>query len=147
MLLDAGAERGAGLSFVDMSHELLAFLSGVFRGSQLCWPTGDKKFFAILSAFQRVAYLLWDGSKIFCDHHNLAYIFSPQSYFATLSKATSQHLAGWRACLSQFNDMIQHIPGEDNHRGDLLSRWRVLESEGPLVRANVIAGVAPPTDD
>ena len=35
--------------------------------------------------------------------------------------------------------------GEDNHWGDLLSRWRVLDSEGFLVRANVIAVVAPPT--
>ena len=38
----------AGLSFMDMSHEPLAFLSGVFRGSQLCWPTVDKESFAIL---------------------------------------------------------------------------------------------------
>ena len=49
--------------------------------------------------------------------------------------------------MSQFNYVIQHIPGEDHHWGDLLSRWRVLDSEGPLVRANVIAVVAPPTGD
>ena len=60
------------LSFMDMSHEPLAFLSGVLRGSQLCWTTVDEKSFAILSAFQRVPYLLWDGSNIFCDHRNLA---------------------------------------------------------------------------
>ena len=140
-------ELVAGLSFMDMSHEPLAFLSGVFRGSQLCWPTVDKESFAILSAFQSVPYLLWDGSNIFCDHRNLAYMFSPQSCGVTLSKAASQRLAGWRACMSQFNYVIQHIPGEDNHWGDLLSRWRVLDSEGPLVRANVIAVVAPPTGD
>ena len=137
----------AGLSFMDMSHEPLAFLSGVFRGSQLCWPTVHKKSFAILSAFQRVPYLLWDGSKIFFDHRNLVYISSPQSCGVTLSKAASQRLAVWRACMSQFNYVIQHVPGEDNHWGDLLSRWRVLDSEGPLVRANVIAVVARPTGD
>ena len=49
--------------------------------------------------------------------------------------------------MSQINYGIQHIPGEDNHSGDLLSRWRVLDSEGPLVRVNVIAVVAPPTGD
>ena len=49
--------------------------------------------------------------------------------------------------MSQFNYVIQHIPGEDNHWDDLLSRWRVLDSEGPLVRANIIAVVAPPTGD
>ena len=93
-------ELVAGLSLMDMSHEPLAFLSGVFRGSQLCWPTVDKESFAILSAFQRVPYLLWDGSNIFCDHRNLAYIFTPQSCSVTLSKAAPQRLAGWRACMS-----------------------------------------------
>ena len=135
----------AGLCFMDMSHEPLAFLIGVFEGSQLCWPTVDKKPFAILSAFQCAPYLLWDGSNIFCDHRNLVYIFSPQSCGVTLSKALSQRLAGWRACMSQFNHVIQHIPGEDNYWGDLLSRWRVLDSEGTLVRVNVIAVVASPT--
>ena len=49
----------ARVSFMDMSHSPLAFLSGVFRGSQLCWPIVDKESFAILSAFQRVPYLLY----------------------------------------------------------------------------------------
>ncbi|CAN0217617.1 unnamed protein product [Ascophyllum nodosum] len=132
---------------MDMSHEPLASMSGVFRGSQVCWPTVDKKSFAILSAFQRVTYLLLDGSNIFCDHRNLAYTFSPQSCGVTLSRSASQRLAGWRACMSQFNYGIRHIPGGDNHWGDLLSRWRVLDSKGPLVRANVIAVVTPPTGD
>ena len=34
-------ELVAGLPFMDMSHEPLKFLSGVIRGSQLCWPTVD----------------------------------------------------------------------------------------------------------
>ena len=102
-------ELVAGLSFVDMSHESLAFLSGVFRGSQLCWPAVDRESFAILSAFQRVPYLLWDGPNILCDHHNLAHISSPQSCGVTLSKAAPQRLAGWRAYVSQFNYVIQHI--------------------------------------
>ena len=49
--------------------------------------------------------------------------------------------------MSQFNYVIQHIPGEDNHWGGLLSSWRVLDSEGPLVCANVIAVVVSPTGD
>ena len=84
----------AGLSFIDMSHEPLAFLSGVFRGSKLCWHTVDKESFAVLSTFQRVPYLLWDDSSIFCDPCNLAYIFRPQSCCLTLSKAASQRLTG-----------------------------------------------------
>ena len=49
--------------------------------------------------------------------------------------------------MSQFNYVVQHIPEKDNHWNDLLSRWQVLDSESPLVRANVIAVVAPPTGD
>ena len=51
-------EPVAGLSFTDIRQEPLAFLSGVFRGSQLCWLIVDKESFAILSTFQRVPYLL-----------------------------------------------------------------------------------------
>ena len=129
-----------GLSFMDMSHEPLAFLSDVFRGSTLCWPTMDEESLAILSAFQRVPYLLWDGSNIFCDYRNLAYIFSSQL-------CGVKSLVGWRACMSLIIYVIQHIPGNDKQCGDLFSRWRVLDSEAPLVRANVIAVVAPPTGD
>ena len=149
MLLDAGAERGASGRVIFYGHEPRAprFPEWCVSGSQLCWSTVYKESFAILSAFQRVPYLLWDGSNIFFYHRNLEYIFSPQSCGVTLSKAASQRLAGWRACMSQFNYVIQHIPGEDDHWGDRLSRWRVLDSEDPLVRENVIAVVAPPTGD
>ena len=51
-------ELVAWLCLIDMSHEPLAFLSSVVRGLQLCWPTVDKEFFAILNVFQRVPYLL-----------------------------------------------------------------------------------------
>ena len=139
-------ESMTGLSFMDMSYEPLAFLSGAFRGSPLCWPTVGLESLAVLSAYRRVPYLLWDGSNIFCDHRNLAYIFSPQPCGVTLSNAASQRLAVWRAYMNQFNYVIQHIPGENDHWGDLLSRWRVLDSES-LVRANVIASIAPPTGD
>ena len=86
-------ELVAGLYFMTMSHELLAFLNCVLRGSQLCWPATGKESFAILSAFQRVPYLLLDGRNIVWDHRNLAYTFSPQPCGVTLSKAASQRLA------------------------------------------------------
>ena len=45
--------------------------------------------------------------------------------------------------MSQFNYVIQHIFEEDNHWGGLLLRWRVLDSECPLERANIILVAAP----
>ena len=49
-------------------------------GSDLFWgccmtQVPKEELVAGLS-FQRVPYLLWDGSNIFCDHRNLVYIFS-----------------------------------------------------------------------
>ena len=75
---------------------------------------------------------------------NLAYIFSPKACGVTLSKAASLRLSGLRACLAQFSYVMQHIPDAENHWGDLLSRWRMMEDESrPCVRAYAIAVVGP----
>ena len=73
------AEFDSGMAVEDMSHEPLGFLSGVFRNSQLRWPTVDKEAFAFVSTFRRLEYLLWNGVHIFTDHRNLAYIFDPEA--------------------------------------------------------------------
>ena len=49
--------------------------------------------------------------------------------------------------MTPFSYVIEHIPGEENHWDDLLSRWRVLGSETPVVRANPITVVIPAMDD
>ncbi|CAB1109830.1 unnamed protein product [Ectocarpus sp. CCAP 1310/34] len=107
----------------DMSHEPLGFLSGTFRGSQLRWATVDKEGFAIISTFRRLEYLLWGGVHIHTDHRNLAYIFDPEACISTVPKTTAQRLENWKAVLGQYDYTIQHISGERNCWGDLLSRW------------------------
>ena len=57
----------------------------------------DEEASLILSTFQRVPYLVRDRFDFFCDHRNLAYIFSEKSCGVTLSKAVSQRLV---ACVS-----------------------------------------------
>ena len=87
-------------------------------------------------------YLLWEGSNIFCAHRNLAYIFGrdvKQGYVATPRRVTCMHEP------VRIRGPVH--PGENNHWGALLSRWRGLDSEGPLVRVNVVAVFAPPTGD
>ena len=107
----------------EMSHEPLGFLSGTFRGSQLRWATVDKEGFAIISTFRRLEYLLWGGVHIHTDHRNLAYIFDPEACVSSVPKTTAQRLEHWKAVLGQYDYTIQHISGERNCWGDLLSRW------------------------
>ena len=70
-------EMDSGVPVEEMSHEPLGFVTGAFRGFQLNWSIVDKEGFAIVAAIRRLEYLIWGGVKIFCDHRNLAYIFSP----------------------------------------------------------------------
>ena len=101
----------------------MGFLSGTFRGSQLRWATVDKEGFAIISTFRRLEYLLWGGVHIHTDHRNLAYIFDPEACVSSVPKTTAQRLEHWKAVLGQYDYTIQHISGERNCWGDLLSRW------------------------
>ena len=72
------AEVDQNLPVEDMTHELLALLSGTFKGSQMRWATIDKEGFAIVSPFRLLEHFLWNGVHIFTDHRNLAYIFDPE---------------------------------------------------------------------
>ena len=116
-------EFQSSVALESMSHEALAFLSGSFKGSQLRWATVDKKGFAIVHTFRRLEYLLWGGVHIFTDHRNLTYIFNPEACVTSVTKAMAQRLENWKAVLGQYRYAIEHIPGERNCRGDLLSRW------------------------
>ena len=142
-----------GIPVMDMAHEPLGFVSGGFKRSQLNWAVVDKEAFVILSVCRRLSYLLWDGFDIFLRYRNLAYIFSPVACAATLSKSTSQRLLNWRIFMSEFSYVIRHIPGVENHWGDLLSRLRSVgggatdSGEEVPVYVRSIAVVAPTDDD
>ena len=116
-------EFRSGVALENMSHEPLAFLSGSFKGSQLRWATVDKEGFAIVNTFRRLEYLLWGGVHIFTDHRNLTYIVNPETCVTSVTRAMAQRLENWKAVLGQYRYAIEHIPGERNCWGDLLSRW------------------------
>ena len=63
------------------------------------------------------------GVHIHTDHRNLAYIFNPETCVSSVPKTTAQRLEHWKAVLGQYDYTIQHIAGERNCWGDLLSRW------------------------
>lgn len=51
-----------------MRHELLGFVSGAFKATQLNWPNVDKEGYAIMEMFQPLENLLWRGVQPFYDH-------------------------------------------------------------------------------
>ena len=113
------------LDWNSWSHEPLAFLSGVFRGSELRWAIPDKEAFAIFNSCKRLAYLLvrQRGFHVFTDHRNLVYIFNPLGSNTHLGKPAADRLERWSLTLRAFDFTIQHMPGDQNNWADLLSRW------------------------
>ena len=110
------------LPVYDQRHEPLAFLSGVFRGSSSRWAIIDKECYPIIEALTRLEYLVLRprGVRIFTDHRNLTYLLSPDP---TVKKPTAARLQRWAARLLAFAYSIEHLDGNLNVWGDLLSRW------------------------
>lgn len=111
--------------YVNMDHEPLTFLSGIFRGPSENWAIVEKEAFAIVMAMDKCEYLLY-GEKpfiVYCDHRNLLYMFSESVRYTKTPKHTSEKLQRWAFRIQRFNYIIRHIKGEDNIWSDLLSRW------------------------
>lgn len=47
-----------GILVEETHHELVVFVSGTLKGSQLWWPTVDEGTFAVVSAFRILNHLL-----------------------------------------------------------------------------------------
>lgn len=121
-----------GLPLEHQRHAPLAFLSGSFNGASSRWPIIDKEAFAIVAACKRLMYLLPrpGGFHIYTDHRNLQHIFAPEQANSTMPKFQADRLQRWAMTLTMFNYVIEHVSGERNVRGDLLSRWGA-PSDGP----------------
>ncbi|GMF28513.1 unnamed protein product [Phytophthora fragariaefolia] len=106
-------------------HQPLAFLSGHFRGSSHSWPTIEKEAFALVESCKRLEYLLLRprGFRLLTDHRNLVYISNPYAMDSNMQRYQADKLQRWSMSLTCFQYEIEHIRGEDNVWGDLLSRW------------------------
>ncbi|POM57665.1 Hypothetical protein PHPALM_37794 [Phytophthora palmivora] len=82
-------------------HRPLAFLSGRFVGASSRWPTIEKEAYA----------------------RNLVYIFAPYGSDTAMARCQADKLRRWALSLLSFTYVIEHVPGETNVWGDLLSRW------------------------
>ena len=62
--------------------------------------------------------------RLFTDHQNLISMYNP----IKCSKQSAERLIRWGIELRDYNYIIHHIPGEQNHWADLLSRWGTSRS-------------------
>ena len=78
----------------EQAHELLAFVSHCFKGSQLRWAIIEKEAYAIVATCVRLDYLLLrqGGFYLFTDHRNLQFIFGNSPKRTCLHKHTEAKL-------------------------------------------------------
>lgn len=125
----------------EQQNQPLAFLSGHFRGASHRWPTIEKEAFAIVESCKRLEYLLLRsrGFRLYTDHRNLVYIFNPYAIDGTMQRYQADKLQRWSMALSSFTYEIEHIRGEDNVWGDLLSRWGASSTSEITARMHRLA--------
>ncbi|POM76543.1 Hypothetical protein PHPALM_6210 [Phytophthora palmivora] len=82
-------------------HELVICKGGTFKHSERNWSVPK-------------------GSRLFCDHANLAYIFPPD---VELKKHVRDRLQRWAMRLCGLHYTIEHFPGEKHVWADIVSRW------------------------
>ena len=88
--------------------------------------------------------------RIHTDHRNVAYIFNPEACVSSVAKTNAQHFDQWQAVLGQYDYTVEHIPGERNYWGGLLSRWVTVPSVSVRAAAVYVPSEpdhAPPTKE
>eukprot|EP00644_Phytophthora_capsici_P015121 jgi/Phyca11/127755/e_gw1.71.203.1 len=106
---------------VTQQHKLLVCKSGIFDATERRWSCIEKEAYPIIWAARNLGHLLIrsTGFRLFCDHKNLLYVFSP-------THEVKRHIRGklqrWALSLTGLQYRIEHIDGEANVWADLLSR-------------------------
>ncbi|KAJ0400435.1 hypothetical protein ATCC90586_006519 [Pythium insidiosum] len=106
----------------DQAHQLLICMGGTFTGPQKNWSVIEKEAYPIISACDKLSYLLLrpSGFKLYCDHRNLIHVFAP-------GREVKKHVRGkllrWAMKLIEYRYSIEHIDGVHNVWADMISRW------------------------
>ncbi|KAE8893701.1 hypothetical protein PF005_g18811 [Phytophthora fragariae] len=119
----------------DQQHRLLYCMSGTFSGSQLNWTVIEKEVFPIVTACDKLDYLLLRPKpfRMYCDHRNLIHAFAPH-------ESVKKHkLLRWSMKLVNFRYVVEHVPGPANVWVDMISRW--AGNHTPTVRVKRLKAV------
>ncbi|KAL0207714.1 hypothetical protein P9112_012342 [Eukaryota sp. TZLM1-RC] len=120
---DASDKAIAGTCLSKRKVMPVSFYSRILTPSQQRWSTLQKKLFAIVMTLNQPnlsSYLLTKHLTIFCDHKNLAYLFScPDNNRVVLR---------WIPVFQSFSFDCVHIEGTKNYWADYLSRANYVET-------------------
>ena len=101
----------------DDTTEVLGYFSKSLTETQRKYSTYDLELLSIFSAVKHFEYMLLDKTfTIFCDNKPLV------NSFRKPSQSNTPRQARQLSYLSQFDCMIQHLPGKSNTVADCLSR-------------------------
>lgn len=113
----------------NQDHQPIAFLSGKFSGPSERWSTPEKEGYAVVQSMCQLDYVTsCRHVNVFTDHRNLVYLYDPMGRNPGVPRHTANKLLRWALKLSSFSYIIEHLSGEENVWGDLLSRW----ANGPI---------------
>jgi len=107
----------------DQQHSLAIGKGGMFQGAQRSWPIIEKEASPIIKACDELEHVLLrnKGFRLYCDHANLIYLFSPKK---DVKQYVHDRLQRWSLRLLGMRYTIEHISGEHNLWADIVPRWQ-----------------------
>ena len=102
----------------------VAFVSGLFRGSQLNWAALMKEAFAIYMSVKKLLFYLTDAQILLRSDHK------PLEKFL-LKNMLNSKVNNWAMELEAFNIQFDYIKGSNNILGDTLSRLIAIDPDTP----------------
>ena len=103
----------------------VAYVSGLFRGSQLNWAALTKEAYAIYMSVKKLSFYLTDAEVLLKSDH------LPLKKF--LQKNTlNNKVNNWAMELEAFNIKFQHVSGKTNVLADTLSRLVDIDPDARL---------------
>ena len=102
----------------------VAFVSGLFRGSQLNWAALTKEAFAIYMFVKKLSFYLTDGQILLRSDHK------PLEKFL-LKNTLNSKVNNWAMELEAFNIQFDYIKGSSNILVDTLSHLIAIDPDTP----------------
>ena len=103
----------------------VAFVSGLFRGSQLNWAALMKEAFAIYISIKKLSFYLTDATILLRSDHK------PLEKFLQKNTLNSK-VNNWAMELEAFNIQFDYIKESSNILADTLSRLIAIDPDTPL---------------
>ena len=102
----------------------VAFVSGLFRGSQLNWAALTKEAFAIYMSVKKLSFYLTDAQILLRSDHK------PLEKFL-LKNMLNSKVNNWAMELEAFNIQFDYIKGSNNILADTLSHLITIDPDTP----------------